>query len=58
MFTHYKATELKSILKIHQLKSNGTLKNSKRKIPIEKPKISKSAITHSLLMIKQLYVQF
>ena len=53
MFTHYKATELKSILKIHQRKSNKkvTLISSLLKIPIEKSKISESAITRLILEI-------
>ena len=52
-FTDEKAPELKTILKICELKSNikDTLKNSRAKILAEKSKISKSAITRLILEI-------
>ena len=54
MFTDDKATELKLITKIHQLKSNikNTLTNSPPKIPVENSKTIKSAITRLILEIE------
>ena len=54
MFTHYKATELKSILKIHKLKPNieDALINSSQKINVDKSKTKKLAITRLILDIE------